>query len=247
MKLRCAIVDDEPLALGLLESYVKKTPLLELDGCYNSAVQAIGALPEHPVDLLFLDIQMPELNGLEFSKVVPEETRIVFTTAFSQYALDGYRVNALDYLLKPISYSDFLQAVNKAMQWFEMRQKADGNGEAQTIASEAGSEPEYVYVKSDYKLVQIKLDNILYIEGLKDYIKIHLEGEARPILSLASMKSMEEKLPANRFIRVHRSFIVQKQKIRLIDKNRIVFGKDYVPISDSYKQDIQNYINEHSI
>ena len=244
MKLRCAIVDDEPLALGLLESYAKKTPMLELDGCYPNAVQAMKELPEHPVDLLFLDIQMPELNGLEFSRVVPEETRIVFTTAFSQYAIDGYKVNALDYLLKPISYSDFLQAVNKAVQWFEMRKKADGNS---FPSMAAGVETDYIYVKSDYKLVQVKLDNILYIEGLKDYIKIHVEGEPRPILSLASMKSMEEKLPANRFIRVHRSFIVQKQKIKMIDKNRIVFGKDYVPISDSYKQDIQNYVNEHSI
>lgn len=243
MKLRCAIVDDEPLALGLLESYAKKTPLLELDCCYPNAVQALKGLSEHPVDLLFLDIQMPELNGLEFSRVVPEDTRIVFTTAFDQYAIDGYRVNALDYLLKPISYPDFLQAVNKAVQWFEIKKKADDTASATT----GGDKSEYIYVKSDYKLIQIKLDNILYIEGLKDYIKIHLEGEARPVLSLVSMKAMEEKLPADRFIRVHRSFIVQKRKIQVIDKGRIVFGKDYVPISDSYKQDIQNYVSEHSI
>ena len=201
------------------------------------------ALPEHPVDLLFLDIQMPDLNGLEFSRMVPESTRIVFTTAFGQYALDGYRVNALDYLLKPISYADFTEAVNKAIQWFELKQKA----EEDPVGNTAGKELEYIYVKSDYKLIQVELDKILFIEGLKDYIKIHLEDMARPILSLTSLKSMEEKLPAERFIRVHRSFIVQKQKIKIIEKGRIIFGKNYIPVSDSYKQELQNYVNKHII
>lgn len=239
--LRCAIVDDEPLALGLLESYVKKNSFLTLEGSYSSAIQAMKYLPEKPVDLLFLDIQMPELNGLDFSHMVPPSTRIVFTTAFEQYALDGYRVNALDYLLKPISYTDFMQAVNKAVQWFEMAQHNN------TPAPASKEEINFIYVKSDYKLVQIELSKILYIEGLKDYIKIYLEGEARPILSLISMRAIEEKLPSSRFIRVHRSFIVQKQKIKLIDKGRIIFGKEYIPISDSYKQELQNYVNEHTI
>ncbi len=246
MKLKCAIVDDEPLALGLLESYAKKTPLLELCGCYSSAIEAMKHLQETPVDLLFLDIQMPDLNGLEYSRMVDEQTRIVFTTAFDQYAIDGYRVNALDYLLKPISYADFMQAVNKAVQWFELKQKADETPQ-KTADSATNLAGEYIYVKSDYKLVQIELDKILYIEGLKDYIKIHTEDEPRPILSLISMRAMEEKLPADRFIRVHRSFIVQKQKIKVIDKGRIVFGKEYIPISDSYKQELQNYVNKHTI
>ena len=157
MMLRCAIVDDEPLALSLLESYVNKTPFLQLVGKYSSAVQAMKELPGEEVDLLFLDIQMPELNGLEFSKMVDPHTRIVFTTAFGQYAIDGYRVNALDYLLKPISYVDFLQAANKALQWFELVQKPE--------------EIDSIFVKSDYKLVQVDLKKIMYIEGLKDYIK----------------------------------------------------------------------------
>lgn len=181
MKLHCAIVDDEPLALSLLESYVNKTPFLELAGKYSSAVQAMKELPGHQIDLLFLDIQMPELNGLEFSKMVDARTRIVFTTAFGQYAIDGYRVNALDYLLKPISYVDFLQAANKALQWFELVQKPE--------------EIDSIFVKSDYKLVQVELKKILYIEGLKDYIKIYTEDAPKPILSLMSMKSMEELLP----------------------------------------------------
>lgn len=199
MKLKCAIVDDEPLALGLLESYVEKTPFLELTGKYSSAVQAMKELPEKQTDLLFLDIQMPELNGLEFSKMVDSRTRIIFTTAFEQYALDGYKVNALDYLLKPISYTDFLQAANKAVRWFE-------------LLNQPHDEITSIFVKSDYKLVQIELDNILYVEGLKDYVKIYEEGNQRPILSLMSMKAMEELLPASRFMRVHRSYIVQRAK-----------------------------------
>ena len=232
MILNCAIVDDEPLALSLLESYVNKTPFLNLTGKYSSAMQAMKELPDMKVKLLFLDIQMPELNGLEFSRMVDPQTRIVFTTAFGQYAIDGYRVNALDYLLKPISYPDFLQAANKALQWFDLVQKPE--------------EKESIYVKSDYKLVQIELKKILYIEGLKDYIKIYLENSPKPILSLMSMKSMEELLPANRFMRVHRSYIVQKEKIRIIDRGRIVFDKTYIPISDSYKQAFQSFLDERS-
>ena len=244
MILRCALVDDEPLALSLLESYVRKTDSLELCGSYSSAIQAMKSLPEHPVDLLFLDIQMPELNGLEFSRMVSYNTRIIFTTAFEQYAIDGYRVNALDYLLKPISYNDFIEAVNKALQWFELRKKAETPDSVQTSLP---TDSNHIYVKSDYKIIQIELDKILYIEGLKDYIKIYTEDNPRPILSLTSMKTMEEKLPSNRFIRVHRSYIVQKQKIKIIDKGRIVFGKEYIPVSDSYKQELQNYVNEHII
>ena len=233
MKLKCAIVDDEPLALGLLESYVTKTPFLELTGKYSSAVQAMKELPDKQAELIFLDIQMPELNGLEFSKMVPPQTRIIFTTAFEQYALDGYKVNALDYLLKPISYNDFLQAANKAVQWFELLKQPQ-----EEITS--------IFVKSDYKLIQIELDNILYIEGLKDYVKIYEEGTNRPVLSLMSMKSMEELLPASRFMRVHRSYIVQKSKIRVIDRGRIIFGKTSIPVSDSYKTAFQEYLDRRS-
>lgn len=244
MTLTCAIIDDEPLALGLLESYVRKTPSLKLTGLYSSAIEAMKSLPDNPVELLFLDIQMPDLNGLEFSRMIPETTRIVFTTAFGQYALDGYRVNALDYLLKPVSYADFMEAVNKAIQWFELKQKVEEKTPGNPPANE---NLDYIYVKSDYKLIQVELDKILYIEGLKDYIKIHTEDTPRPILSLTSLKAMEEKLPANRFIRIHRSFIVQKQKIKVIEKGRIIFGKDHIPISDSYKQELQNYVNKHVI
>lgn len=232
MNLNCVLVDDEPLALSLLESYVHKTSFLTLVGKYSSAVQAMQELPGKEVDLIFLDIQMPELNGLEFSKMVVPRTRIIFTTAFNQYAIDGYRVNALDYLLKPISYVDFLQAASKALHWFELVQKPE--------------EIESIFVKSDYKLVQVELKKILYIEGLKDYIKIYTEDISKPILSLMSMKAMEELLPPTRFMRVHRSFIVQKDKIRVIDRGRIVFEKTYIPISDSYKQVFQTFLDGRS-
>ena len=155
------------------------------------------------------------------------------STAFDQYAIDGYKVNALDYLLKPISYVDFLQAANKAVQWFELLQQPK-------------EEIQSIFVKSEYKLVQIELSKILYIEGLKDYLKIYEEDSPKPILSLMSMKAMEELLPASRFMRVHRSYIVQKNKIRIIDRGRIVFGKNYIPISDSYKLAFQEFLDQRS-
>ena len=234
MNLRCAIIDDEPLALDLLESYVKKTPFLELAGKYSSAVQAMKELADQQTDVIFLDIQMPELNGLEFSRMLSPETRIIFTTAFDQYAIDGYKVNALDYLLKPISYPDFLQAANKALHQHELMHRSPQD------------EIDSIFVKSEYKLVQIKLKNILYVEGLKDYIKIYEEDNPKPVLSLMSMKAMEDLLPSSQFMRIHRSYIVRKDKIRIIDRGRIVFGKTYIPISDSYKQTFQDYLEKRS-
>jgi len=239
MIIKCAIVDDEPLAVELLASYVKKIPFLELCGKYNNATDALHGIGENPVDLLFLDIQMPELNGLEMSKMISEDTRVVFTTAFDQYAVDGFRANALDYLLKPISYADFMEACNKALQWFQLVQQSE-----QLAASpQTDGEPTSIFVKSEYKLLQIQLDDIRYIEGLKDYVKIYTEQSQHPILSLMNMKSIEQMLPTSRFIRVHRSFIVQKSKIREIERNRIVFGDVYIPIGDSYKPAFQEFIN----
>ncbi|MBR1881471.1 MAG: response regulator transcription factor [Muribaculaceae bacterium] len=234
MKIKCVIVDDEPLAVELLASYVAKIPFLELMGKYTNATDALKGITEQPVDLLFLDIQMPEVNGLELSRMVPEATRIVFTTAFQQYAIDGYRTNALDYLLKPITYANFLEACNKALQWFSLVW--------QSGAAKTDEEPKSIFVKSEYKLIQINLDHIRYIEGLKDYVKIYIEGSSRPILSLMNMKAMEQQLPASRFIRVHRSFIVSKEKITEIDRNRIIFNDVHIPIGDSYKQAFQDYL-----
>lgn len=254
MTLTCAIIDDEPLAISLLESYVNKTPFLSLAGKYNSAVNALPVLSKEPVDLLFLDIQMPELSGMEFSRILEAaDTRIIFTTAFSQYALDSYKVNALDYLLKPINYPDFLKSANKALQWFDLLREGqssrvdDSDKVNSQIVSPQAPTIESIFIKTEYKLMQIELRKILYIEGLKDYVKIFVEGEPHPILSLMSMKSLEEMLPSNRFIRVHRSFIVQPEKIKVIERNRIVFGKEYIPISDNYKQKFMEHLAQHSL
>lgn len=233
MTIRCLLVDDEPLALDLLEGYVAKTPSLELAGRCSSAFQAMEMLDKAEVDLIFLDIQMPGLSGLEFSRSLKNGPKVIFTTAFEQYALEGFRVDALDYLLKPISYPEFLNAVNKAKRWFEHTEKQ--------AATETRNS---IFVKADYKLVQIDFNAILYIEGLKDYVKFCLEGNEKPILSLMSMKSLEENLPDNRFMRVHRSFIVNLDKIKTIERNRIVFDKEFIPISENYKEKFQQFVNE---
>ena len=236
MNLNCCIIDDEPLALGLLESYVQKTPFLTLCGKYNSALTAMQERSFENIDLLFLDIQMPELDGMEFSKMLGDKVRIVFTAAFEQYALDSYKVNALDYLLKPIAYPDFLQAANKALQWYERI----GQGPVK-------NKLRHIFVKAEYKLVQIELEKILYIEGLRDYVKIYLQDEPQPLVSLMSMKTLEELLPAEDFIRVHRSYIVQGDKIKVIERNRIIFGKQYIPVSDSYKDKFAAFLSERGV
>ncbi len=235
MILNCAIVDDEPLAAELLSSYVEKTTFLKLIGTYNSAITAIKDLRDNIVDIIFLDIQMPEISGIEFAKVLPKETRIIFTTAFNQYAIDGYSVNALDYLLKPISYVDFMNSVSKAMDYFSFRRK-----------QETYKKDRFMFVKSEYKLIRVPLDDILYIEGLKDYIRIYLENDTK-IMSLMNMKNLEEYLPAPEFMRTHRSYIVHMTKIKAIDHFRIVFGEDYLPISDSYKDKVLAYLDKHTL
>lgn len=242
MKLKTIVIDDEPLALGLIESYVAKTPFLKQIAAFSSAVEAVHSDLLAEADLLFLDIQMPTLNGLEFSKMISPKTRIVFTTAFNQYAIEGYKVNALDYLLKPISYVDFLTSANKALAWFELVHR-----EAATHTATIEKEASFIYVKSEYKLLRIDLDKLLYVEGLKDYVKFYVEGAEHPILSLMNMKKAEETLPEQQFIRVNRSFIVRKDKIRVIERSHIVIGKKLIPISDSYKAQLQNYLNSQGI
>ncbi len=236
MILNCSIIDDEPLAANQLVSYVKKTPTLNLVGTYNSAISAIKDLREKPVDLLFLDIQMPELSGLEFAKLMPPDTKIIFTTGFDQYAVEGYNVNALDFLLKPIAYDRFLESVNKGMDYFssvKMQKRAHAD--------------QFIFVKSDYKLVQISLNDILYVEGFKDYVKIFLDGNQKPVMSLINMKRIDEYLPHPEFMRIHRSYIVHMSKIKLVDRARIVFGDEYIPISESYKEEVQKYLDERTL
>ena len=235
MTISCAIIDDEPLAAGLLESYAKKTPYLRLVGTYNSAIMAMKDLRENPVQLLLLDIQMPELSGIEFAKILPKDTRVIFTTAFPQYAVEGYKVNALDYLLKPVSYDDFLKSTDKALEWFSVVQRQD-----------AYRRDRFMFVKTDYKLQRVNLDDILFIEGLKDYVRFYLKDGER-VMSLMSMKKLEEYLPKPEFLRTHRSYIVHMTETPLVDRFRIVFGDNYIPISENYKDEVQNYFDMHTL
>ncbi len=234
MILNCWIVDDEPLALSLLESYVQKTSFLRLTGKYSNALSAMRHIGENKVDLLFLDIQMPEINGMELARTLSRHTRVIFTTAFSEYALEGYKVSAIDYLLKPFSFDEFLTAARKALDWFEMIEvKPKGEKTEENVG---------FFVRSEYKLVHILYDDVLYIEGLKDYVKIYTEHDPKPILSLMSLKQLEEELPADRFMRVHRSYIIHKKKIVSINKNRIVIGKKQIPVGETYRQQFHTFI-----
>ncbi len=237
MRLKCIVIDDEPLAVELLKSYVEKTPFLELSATFNNALSAIDLINSGEADILFLDINMPQITGLEFSKTIPPHTRVIFTTAYDQYAVEGFRLNALDYLLKPINYAEFLQASNKALEWFKLKSGANNDG-GQTESSA-------IFVKSGYRMEKIEFENILYIENQKDYVKFHLDDEKEPISSLMSLQSLEEKLPSKTFMRVHRSFIVNLQKIKTIERNCIVFGKEYIPVSDSYKAKFLEFINNN--
>lgn len=236
MILTCAIIDDEPLAAELLESYAKKTPELYLVGVYGSAVEAMKELRNNPVDLLFLDIQMPELSGMEFAGILPKKTKVIFTTAFDRYAIDGYKVNAVDYLLKPISYDSFVLSVNRVLERCR-------DVDRQDVMSADG----FVYVKSEYKLVKINFDDILYIEGVKDYVKIYFRDRRKPVMSLMNMKKLEDYLPKSQFMRVHRSFIVNMSVADMIDRGRIVAGDTFIPVSESYKEQVQEYIDRHTL
>ena len=235
--MNCIIVDDEPLAREAMKLLIEESDNLQLIGSFNSAATASDFMEQQGVDLVFLDIQMPELNGLELSRLVGNKVKIIFTTAFEQYALEGFRVDALDYLLKPFNYTEFLRAATKALRWSEMSR----------VENVSANVPDSIFVKSDYKLIQIQLKDILYIEGLKDYIRIQTEDKEGGILTLMSMKSIEDHLPGDIFIRVHRSYIVNINKIKTIERNRIVFGKLYIPISDSYKERFMELLDKRAI
>jgi two-component system, LytTR family, response regulator len=232
-KINCIIADDEPFALDLLKGYVEQTPFLNLIKACKSAFEVIDVLHSGSKFLLFLDIQMPGVSGIQLAKMLDDKTFVVFTTAFEGYAIEGYKVNALDYLLKPFNYDEFLSAAMKAKKQFEIIDKKP----TETISEE------FIIVKTDYKLQQIALNEIVYIEGLKDYIKIYRQNIAKPVICLMSMKVIEEKLPGDTFMRVHRSFIVNLNKIQTVERSRIIFGDIYIPVSDNYKERFHEFIS----
>ncbi|GAB2785061.1 LytTR family DNA-binding domain-containing protein [Rhabdobacter roseus] len=239
MILNCIAVDDEPLALGLVCAFIEKTPFLRLVGRYASAVEALQALHQEQVDLIFLDIQMPDLTGIELARVLDnaaeKSPRIIFTTAFNHFALEGFRVDALDYLLKPFNYEEFLRAATKGKAYFELVHRA--------APAAADPKEEYLFLKVEYQLVRVAFADILYIEGLKDYVKVHLKSDQKPVLSLTSLKALEEKLPTTHFMRVHRSFIVNLDKIAAVTRNSIQIDHSTIPVSDQYKETFNEYLS----
>ena len=241
-KITCLIADDEPMALSLIESYVLKTPFLELKAKCNSAIKAMEFLEtDSDIDLFFLDIQMPDLTGLEFSRLLPAKSKVVFTTAFDQYAIEGYKVNALDYLLKPFDYNEFLNAAQKARNHFEINCVQN----AENLQNKKNSD--FIFVKSEYRQIKINFSEILYIEGLKDYVKIYTSSHPRPILTLMSLKKLEEELPSEQFMRVHRSYIISLEKIEAIERNHVVIKDGFITIAPNYKDILMEYIKGKSI
>ena len=253
MTLSCIAVDDEPLALGLVCAFIEKTPFLTLTGRFSSAVEALQHLLQYPVDVVFLDIQMPDLTGLELARVLERshrgasETRIIFTTAFDQFALDGFRVDALDYLLKPFNYEEFLRASGKARHYFERMQPTAPAPillPAPPAITPAEVAEDSLFLKVEYQLVRVAYSDILYVEGLKDYVKVFRQSDpAKPLLSLTSLKALEEKLPARQFMRVHRSFIVSLDRIDALTRNSVQIGPTTIPVSDQYKDAFSQFIS----
>jgi two-component system LytT family response regulator len=232
MMLKCLAIDDEPLALDLIASFIEKTPFLELVGRCENALEGIELLNDQQVDLIFLDIEMPDINGIQFLNSLQQKPMVIFTTAYEQYALEGFDLDVVDYLLKPIPFDRFVKASNKAKELHELRNKP--------AVSE--SQKEFLFVKADYQITKITIADIVYIEGLKDYIKIVLPDNKK-ILTLQSLKAIEEELKGLNFMRIHRSFIVPLHKIDSIRKNSIKIGEDALPIGEKYKEEFTQRLN----
>jgi len=243
MKLNCIAIDDEPLALDLLVKFIEQTSFLKLTGQFSNAIEALSFINQNDVQLAFMDIQMPDLSGMELARVLDgkkdsSQTRIIFATAYHQFAVEGYKVEALDYLLKPYSYEEFLNAATKGFTYFERMAKPDNANN-----SNDQSHPEYIFLKVEYQLVKVVLKDIAYVEAYKDYVKVHLLSKPNPLLSLMSLKSMEELLPSKQFMRVHRSYIVALDHIDSVSKNVIQIGKNYVTVSDNYKETFLEFMS----
>ena len=241
MPLTCIIVDDEPLAVKLMESFVAKTPDLELLGSFTDSVEAINAVKEQKPNLLFLEIQMPDLNGMELAHMIPAETKVIFTTAFKEYAFERYEVSALDFLLKPIRYNKFMVAVEKAKEWFNSRSVECGVRSESTSATN-------LFVRVDGELRNITIDNIVYVNGMKDYVMFYMDGETKPLITHLTMKAVEEMLPPEKFLRVHRSYIIAVDKIKKVDRNDCIYiGNEIIHVPDGYQESFHNFLGTRTI
>lgn len=235
-RLRCIVVDDEPLAVSMMESFIRKTPCLELTASFNDPVLALSRIGEECPELVFLDIQMPDLNGIELSKLLPAKTRVVFTTAFREYALEGFEVSAQDYLLKPIRYQKFLEAVQKARTWFELQDAA------------RPTDVDSIYIKVDRALRKLLLSDILFIVGMKDYVMIHTKSSSRPLMTHITLKGIEDMLPRSQFMRVHRSYIVALDCIdSVLPGLDIMVGKVLIHVSEAYREAFEAYLKSRSM
>lgn len=235
--IRCIAIDDEPLALGQLKTYIDKVPFLELVAACQDAFSAMSVLASEAVDAVFIDINMPDLNGLDFVRSLVERPLVVFTTAYSEYAIEGYKVDAVDYLLKPFGFEEFQHAANKVKKQYELLA-----GPSRMVAT---NEPDDVlFLKADYKIVRVNIRDIRYVESMSEYLRIYLDGEAKPVITLLSMKKIEERLPKEVFMRVHRSYLVNLKKIQEVAKLRILMDKEtYIPVGDLYKEQFYKYVN----
>ena len=239
--IRVLAIDDEPLALRQLTTYIQKVPFLELAGQCQSALQARDILESEVIDAIFCDIHMPDLSGMDFVRQLPAPPLIVFTTAYSDYAIEGYKVNAVDYLLKPFGMNDFLRAALKVQEQYNLRHPAGSQEQSSPVQADGT-----IFVKTDYRVVRLSISDIRYIEGMSEYLKIHLDGGQKPVITLLSMKKMEDYLPAAQFMRIHRSYIVNLQKIQEVNKNRIIMDADtYLPIGDLYKDQFNEYLSRN--
>ncbi len=241
--MRCAIVDDEELARKLLTDYVSKVPELKLVGTCESAIAAQSLLQQQDVELLFLDIQMPDLTGIELLKALKHQPLTVLTTAYAEYALEGYTLDVIDYLLKPVSFDRFFQAVTKALEFSRYRQASPAKEQESVPLAAPPSSQDYFFVKSDYKIVKINFSEVLFIEGMREYVRIHTEGQK--IMTLLLMQKLEEMLPTTMFARIHRSHIISIGKIDEIQGNTVRLGDHQLPVSKGYKEQFLQQINRH--
>ncbi len=246
--MKCIAIDDEPLALNVIKEHCAKLDFVQLVGTYTSAIDAVKMLNQQEVDVLFIDIQMPNITGLEFVRMLKKPPMVIFTTAYSEYALEGFELNVLDYLLKPIPFDRFFQAVNKAYELFSLRKEPVSKIPVPTHQVQMPAKEEentFILVKVEYSTVKVMLADILYIEGIKDYVKMKLKGKS--LLTKTTMKYLEEKLPRRTFMRVHKSFIVSLNAVEKIENNRIVIEGQRIPIGSSYRLLFNEYLDKFKL